>query len=420
MGNVACIAKNKEVKKHTSAVHSAGQLTLLQRKISNSLLYHAYNQLLMTEEHEVTVGALCKLIGYSGNNYDVVKQSLKGLISTVVEWNVLDEGTGEEDWSASAILASARIKGSRCFYAYSPRMKELLSSPTMYAKINLYIQSKFHSSYGLALYENCIRYRGLHSTKWFELALFRKLMGVEEGTYKLFNDLKKRVIDKAIDEVNMYSDIKIRVDYGRVGRKVVKLRFLLQEREKKKKLGASSGITQNARKSEQPNLGEQIQGLFGLSALHAERLVTQYDQQYLLEKIQYVQTTKVFQSKQGNIAAYFVAAVKNDYKSSKEVISTVVEQKKQADKKGEGRKEAYRRYCIAETIRRVYALEHDKRKRVLDDFQQKISQGKFGGLYQEQGLENPLIQDEFYLFAREKKLGVLVKLMGYEAWAIGL
>ena len=60
----------------------------------------------------------------------------------------------------------------------------------MFGKIDLVIQSKFRSSYGLALYENCIRYRGLPHTKWFDMALFKKLMGTPVGKYDIFRDFK--------------------------------------------------------------------------------------------------------------------------------------------------------------------------------------------------------------------------------------
>ena len=98
------------------------------------------------------------------------------------------------------------LQGPLCYYAYSPRMKQLLHSPSMFGKIDLVIQSRFRSSYGLALYENCIRYRGLPHTKWFDMELFKKLMGVPAGKYDIFRDFKRRVLDKAIEEVNTYSD----------------------------------------------------------------------------------------------------------------------------------------------------------------------------------------------------------------------
>jgi hypothetical protein len=177
MGNVI-EHKKQELKKHIATIHCSNTLSLLQRKISNALLHHAYDHLLTQEEHRITVKELCDLIGYQGHNHAAIKDAMKELIATVIEWNVLNENTGEEDWTASSLLASVRLKGPQCYYAYSPHMKALLHSPTIYGKVNLMIQARFKSSYGLALYENCVRYKGLPHTRWFDLAIFRSLMGV--------------------------------------------------------------------------------------------------------------------------------------------------------------------------------------------------------------------------------------------------
>src|SRR5436190_6689317 len=192
--------EKRELKKHAATIHCANTLSLLQRKVANALLYHAYTELMSKEEHEITVKQLCRLIGYNGNNHAVIKDALKGLISTVIEWNLIDDKTGAENWTASTIIASVSLEGPLCYYAYSPRMKQLLHSPSMFGKIDLVIQSRFRSSYGLALYENCIRYRGLPHSKWFEIDLFRKIMGVPVNKYTVFRDFKRRVLDKSIEE----------------------------------------------------------------------------------------------------------------------------------------------------------------------------------------------------------------------------
>src|SRR5258708_30060869 len=92
---------NRELKKHAATIHCSNSLSLLQRKITNALLYHAYPELMLKEEHEITVKQLCKLIGYQGNNHAVIKEALKELLSTVIEWNLINDKTGLEDWTSS-------------------------------------------------------------------------------------------------------------------------------------------------------------------------------------------------------------------------------------------------------------------------------------------------------------------------------
>src|SRR3990167_7271382 len=95
---VGCEKKEtkKELKKHAATIHCSNTLSLLHRKVTNALLYHAYKELMLKEEHEITVKQLCRLIGYQGNNHAVIKDALKGLISIIIEWNLIDDETGTE------------------------------------------------------------------------------------------------------------------------------------------------------------------------------------------------------------------------------------------------------------------------------------------------------------------------------------
>lgn len=305
----------KELKKHAATIHCSNTLTLLQRKITNALLYHAYNDLMKHTEHDITVKQLCRLIGYQGHNHAAIKEALKGLISTVIEWNLIDDETGAENWTASSILASVSLEGPLCYYAYSPRMKQLMHSPSMFGKIDLVIQSKFRSSYGLALYENCIRYRGLPHTKWFDMDLFKKLMGVPSGKYDIFRDLKRRVLDKAIDEVNTYSDLVIMPDYLREGRKVVNVRFKLKDRAKKLRLGLKKS---NALLLVEDPLKEKLLKQFALTENQMAQLFFEYDVAFIHEKIALIESSKAYQEgKVYNLAGYLMSAIKNNYQKPK-------------------------------------------------------------------------------------------------------
>lgn len=312
--------QKKELKKHAATIHCSNTLSLLQRKISNALLYHAYKELMLRDEHEITVKQLCRLIGYQGNNHAVIKEALKSLISTIIEWNLIDDETGLENWTASSIIASVSLEGPLCYYAYSPRMKQLLHTPSMFGKIDLVIQSKFRSSYGLALYENCIRYRGLPHTKWFDMELFKKLMGVPQGKYDIFRDFKRRVLDKAIDEVNTYSDLIIVAEYVREGRKVARVRFKLKERAKKTRLGNSKALTHT-----DTDLKEKLQNDFGFSAAQIEQVLTEYDSKFINEKIAIVETSKPYQDgKVENITAYLLSAIKKNFQLPKRKKAEII------------------------------------------------------------------------------------------------
>lgn len=269
------------------------------------------------EEHEITIKQLCRLIGYHGNNHSAIRDALKGLISTVIEWNIVDDATGNENWTASSIIASVSLEGPMCYFAYSPRMKQLLHSPSMFGKIDLVIQSQFRSSYGLALYENCIRYRGLPHTKWFEMGLFKKLMGVPVDMYVVFRDFKRRVLDKAIDEVNMYSDLLIAPEFVKEGRKVVRVRFTLKERAKKTRLGTTKSLLTLSHTTDEA-LKDTLLTQYGLTDQQYAQLMTDYTAEFIREKMAVVESSKPYQEgKVQNLTGYLISALKHDYKLPK-------------------------------------------------------------------------------------------------------
>jgi len=339
-----------ELKKHAATIHCSNALSLLQRKISNALIYHAYHELLVNEEHKITIKQLCNLISYSGNNHAAIKEALRGLLSTILEWNVVSDTTGIEDWTASSIIASVSLQGPVCYYSYSPRMKQLLYSPSMFGKINLYIQSRFKSSYGLALYENCIRYRGLPYTKWFEMDIFRKLMGVPEDNYPIFRDFKRRVLDKSIEEVNTYSDLLVEPELARERRRVVKIRFILKERIKKMRLGSTA--SSNEELEANSILRSKLVNQFSLSPLQIEHIFRDYQSEFILEKLTMIENSKNYQhGKVKNLAAYLLSALKNDFQSAKSSLDVMKQNKRESSRTFCHLKELRR---IAENIEKMY------------------------------------------------------------------
>jgi len=309
------IKKNLELKKHVATIHSSNKLSLIQRKISNALLYNAYDDLLIKDEHIIHIADLCKLIGYDSHDHKTIRRALVDLLSTVLEWNIVDGNRliqGDEGvWNASSIIADASIDGPICTYSYSNKMKHLLHRPEIYGRLNMAVQARFKSSYGLALYENCIRFQDIGQTPWFDMVKFRKLMGIDENKYKVFRDFKCRVLDKAINEVNVYSPIQIKNKFQKQGRQVISIQFLITSDKK-----------ENEELIEKPlNLTEILKNQFAFSKKQITDILSNYKEDYIFEKIALVESSSSFKSgKINNLAKYLLSAIKEDYQFSKSNI----------------------------------------------------------------------------------------------------
>ena len=416
--------RSLELKKHVGAIHSSNRLTLVQRKVANALLYNAYNNLLTQEKHSIHIKALCDLIGYDSKDYKTVKNALIALISTVIQWNLIDvdkdKGNTENNsiWNASSIIADASINGPICSYSYSLNMRQLLYHPEVYGRLNMSVQAKFKSTYGLALYENCIRYQRVKQTQWFDLVTFRSLMGVEKEEYPIFRDFKRRVLDKAITEVNIYSPIFIKVRFKKQGRAVVYLQFLIEtnqgilNNEIERNLGANCPI----------NLLERLQKDFGFSSISANKIVKAYDVEYILAKMAIVENSGSFKSGTiGNLAMYLKDALEKDYqppKSSMERMRSVVKQelKDTEEQKYKERKlEEYRRFQNKEILRIYHNELPCKEKQVLEGFFVKyIKQTVYRDIYLREGLDNALVADKLCFFIKADKRTSFSKIISFE------
>src|SRR3990167_2453959 len=369
--------KNLELKKHVGAIHSSNKLSLLQRKIANALLFNAYDELLNKDEHIIHVATLCKLIGYDSNDHKTIKKALVNLLATVIEWNLVDGDKLNTDgvWNASSIIADASIDGPLCTYSYSNKMKKLLYRPELYGRLNMIVQAKFQSSYGLALYENCIRYQDIKQTPWFDITQFRKLMGIEDGQYKIFRDFKHRVLDKAIEEVNKYSPIFVTPQFQKQKRQVTSIQFLINKTK-----NALLAIKEN--NSEKASLSITLKLKFGLSKKQIEDIISAYEEDYILQKMAIVESSTSFQKgKIGNLAKYLISAIKEDYqftKSSKTVERVLSENTTGQDKQkkfDQNSREEYRRYLTHGIVVLFNKKSKLVQKNILSEFEKQLGKG---------------------------------------------
>src|SRR6266853_2175713 len=221
----------KELKKHSSSVQIQNNITLLQRKTWNALLWNAYDELPTKDIHSISVQEIARLIGYDSKDEAYLKEATLAMMHCIVEWDVLDKD-GSEIWGAAVLLASVQITHGVCSYGFAPHLRHKLYSPDMFARLDLDMQKRFGSKHALALWELCTDYLGAKrdcgETPWIPLEDFRRLMGIGKDEYCAFRDINKRIITPALAEINHVSDFRVSVDYQRQGRKITALKFKIR------------------------------------------------------------------------------------------------------------------------------------------------------------------------------------------------
>jgi plasmid replication initiation protein len=390
-----------DLKKHVATIHSSNKLTLVQRKIANALLFNAYRGLLTESEFTIHIAELCHLIGYNSHEHRAIKNALVSLISTVIEWNLVDKEklNSEEQWNASAIISDASIKGAVCTYSYSNRMRQLLHSPDRYGRVNMKTQARFKSSYGLALYENCIRYQTVRETPWLDILVFRKLMGVSEAKYAAFKDFRKRVIEIAVKEVNEYTSFDVDYILRKVGRKVVAVKFTIVKQAMIPKEEAALPII------------DQMHKEFGFSLQQANEALSHYGETYIKEKITIVTNSASFQQGSiANLANYLHSALQQDYQSVKSSHAAVSQgldlksKQKREESQQAKQRQHYEKYCRTQLLNHFDTLPTQTQADLLAQFQQTIEGSFYLPLFLKDGIRNAVVESRFLSFMGEANL----------------
>ncbi len=413
-----------KVKKPVEAIQCTNTFSLLQRKMYNVLLANAAGNLYPEVTHSINMRALCNLMGYRSNDYKTIKQKFRELRRMDIEWDVINEN-GNNVWTNTSPLSLARvIEGEGiCQYEFTPSLIPFLDRPAQYAKFSLAIQAKFKSGYGLALYENCERYRNIGYSRSFDIPTFRKLMGVGEKEYLEFFALKRRVISIAIKEVNQYADFDIEGEFEKKGRTITAIKFLIKN--KQNELEMLDHLPDSIHHEDK--LVEKLKCYFALKQPDIDKYVKKYGREYIDEKVNTILESDSF--KKGlikSMAGYLKTALSEDFQvgiSSKVIVerrrkereALLTTKRMQEDKLGQLKK-AYEYYLSKEIGKLVPKLTETIKQDMFLAFDKYLGTGVYLEIFYKEGLDNVLVLDRFVEFAKLQYPEILSTMMSFDEY----
>ena len=92
--------------------------------------------------------------------------------------------------------------------------------------------SKMTSVYAVRVYELLTQYVRIGHRR-FALAELRKMLDIGDKQYEQIHDLKVRVLDVAVKQINKHSDLKVEYSQRKNGRKVAEIIFSMQVKDAK-------------------------------------------------------------------------------------------------------------------------------------------------------------------------------------------
>lgn len=346
--------------KPSGTIAISGDLTEIQRKFYDGLLYNIKKDIENNGDKNffnVALSDLKKLLNANEQNKNNVyyKKQLKKLSKIQIEYNILGKDKTIEGFAnliTEGEFITNKETGEILFkYNIPTRVKEAIKSKKgLFAKIDLMIKKNLKHRYSLILYDLIKDYEDVEIPE-MTITEFRKIFGIE-NKYKLFQDLKKRVLEPAIEDINNNEKIDFIIEYKltKRGSKYTHIKFikkrkpilkkLEQERTKKLETGKVDvllgQIPEEYRKSIKNFLSE---------------IIHTYPIDYLETQINYTN----YQNPK-NYIAYLKTAIKEDYAGFQEIKEKEKEKKEKEKELNKLRKK------IEELEERKKILEEEAEK----------------------------------------------------------
>jgi len=243
--------KSISFNKHIAIVYSSPNISPLARKLWNILAQQAISKL-TDSSHALHLKDLRYMVGYNSYNILPIRNALKELVSSPIEWIKESQGSlkYDQEWATTSFLASAHITKGIITYSFSSFLKENLIEPELYVRLDLECLKKLPTGRSITIYEIAIRfikksgYPGT-TTKW-SLDHFRLLIGAISKTYDQFKFLNNKIIIPCVNAINQHTDIHLTAIFHPINRRTVThIQFVVTKNTKQPKKGSVPLLSQS-------------------------------------------------------------------------------------------------------------------------------------------------------------------------------
>lgn len=168
---------------------------------------------------------------YGIDEKSVYRQMRKG-IEDLYDANVIVTENGDVEGNSYRWISEQKYHLGEGWIEYWFTSKILLFLNSLYTTFTTYKLLNvggLRSIYSIRIYELAIQFR---STGWRKMTIdgFRDALGIPDNQYRLFADLKKRVILPAVKEINAKTNLAMKFELGRKGRRFTHITLYFDEK----------------------------------------------------------------------------------------------------------------------------------------------------------------------------------------------
>ncbi len=366
--------------KHNDFIEAKYNLTLTELKIIAKL-----SSLIQKDDDEFKVYKFTAIDLLEdlklNNNYDDLRDAIRKLLTRLVIIKT------ENSVLATTFLSSAEyFKDSTIELSFDKKLKpyllQLKNNFTMYQFENVIALS---SVYAIRIYELCKQYEKIKE-RVVEIQELKEILDIKAKSYNIYNRFKEKVLEIAEREINEKTDISIKFEELKTGRKVTAVKFLISTKKKQKNI---ENIKQIQIIEEQNEYNGEVTELFNLlpkeeqiekRKVELEELLINHTFDYLKADIEYTKNKA-----KTDFWAYFLKSIKSGHYSSAELEKKkIAEEKKklrteleEVEKKEQEKTNEEKELLAREKYKKLTTEEKAKYKKEFDKISENIKKIAF-------------------------------------------
>jgi hypothetical protein len=231
-----------------------GPYTERDRKLWTWLLHAVWDDLDETIVHEMSVSRINKFFRELGGQHDSqwIWESATRLAKTTIEWtHTLGDSRYEQGIEAlfGAVLSHEARKSGILRFHFPPLLIPILKDPRRYARLRTHVMIGLSGKYAVTLYEMLESVANMRTPILrAKLDDLRQWLKVPDGSYKLWGDFRRYVLEPAIKQFNDKPDegagFSVKMQPIKEGRAVREVHFTVAKTKKRQALEAKIKDTQ--------------------------------------------------------------------------------------------------------------------------------------------------------------------------------
>lgn len=287
---------------------------------------------------------------------------------------------------------------SQVAYLENEAVVELVFSPAVAPLITLLEKNftsyeleqvaELNSKYAVRLYEIIVAWRSAGKTPMIAIDELRDRLGVLDDEYTELKNLKARVVDFSINQINKSTDIIVSYEQHKQGRKIIGFTFIIKQKQKTlpnkterdpKNIDMFSGFTDLERQTIQQRIDE-----------HIERLETKGETvgEYWRENI----TKKAIAEKWGLDALAEQQRKEQEYKTRLAIEQAEMQAKARAEQEKAEQAEQRKNAMIT----KFESLPHDEQEQILNKVGDRVG-STFGSFFKRARENGTAHQDVMFM-----------------------